>query len=171
MDRVRPSFCQPSKIVLSLFPDLFLDFPPLCLSLASTRLCLIFSGSRFLEMDSNGPDGVAARGLLHLQGAAGVGVNAPGPTGDVPAPQPPPAVPNDGTQPEPVEPAVATGALSDKQISARAIRPGCADSACDIKHWQGSASSKPSLADLRAEIFRRDSTAKPQSLGCHQRCE
>ena len=45
---------------------------------------------RFLEMDSNGPDGVAAQGLLHLQGAAGVGVNAPGPTGDAPAPQPPP---------------------------------------------------------------------------------
>ena len=101
-----------SKNVLFLFPDLFLDFPPFCLSRASTVSAQFFRVSFSRDGLPNGPDGLAAEVLTDLQGAPWVRVTAPSPTGDAPAAQPPPAGPirwPSAVQPEPVEPAVATG--------------------------------------------------------------
>ena len=55
--------------------------------------------------------------------------------------------------------------LTDKDKAARAIQHGCADSASNLKKWAGPFSSKPSLKELRAEVIRRDPTARPTWWG------
>ena len=51
--------------------------------------------------------------------------------------------------------------LTEKDISARAIQHGCEDSVLNLKRWAGPVTSKPGLKELRAEVIRRDPTARP----------
>ena len=55
--------------------------------------------------------------------------------------------------------------LTEKDISARAIQHGCEDSVLNLKRWAGPVTSKPGLKELRAEVIRRDPTARPSWWG------
>ena len=93
------------------------------------------------------------------------------------APDPPHAPGNqfqhDMGQSESPAPAVSGGQgdaqtsteLTEKDMSARAIHYGCPESASNLKRWAGPYSSKPSLKELRAEVIRRDPTARPSWWG------
>ena len=64
----------------------------------------------------------------------------------------------------PVPPPAVAGqasALTARQMSARAIKPGCSEDVKELKKWKGDPDAKPRIMELQEEIHRRDPAAKP----------
>ena len=51
--------------------------------------------------------------------------------------------------------------LTARQLSAQAIIPGSEFTVESVKHWKGGSISKPGLVELREEVTRRSSGARP----------
>ena len=99
----------------------------------------------------------AAGALLGMQGGSG---GTTGTGGSAGAEQESSEVAGEAETEPPID--TQTSALTEKELAARAIKYGCPETDSNLKRWHGTATSKPGLKELRAEVTRRDITAKPK---------